>query len=85
MSNVDINILGHSFKIKSDDKKYVLKLQDDINKRLEEKEELFHKYAEIEVITMVALEILDEKKKVEREYKQLKELAKKMELGSNKI
>ena len=83
--SVTINVLGHSFKIKGEDEKYLLKLQNDFNSRLSEKEELFTKYAEIEVLTMIALEILDEKKKIEREYKQLKDLAKKMELGSNKI
>lgn len=82
---IDINILGHTFKIKGEDEKYLLKLQKDIYGRLEDKKELLIKYAEIEVLTMIALEILDEKKKIEREYTQLKEIAKKMELGSNKI
>ena len=82
---IHINILGHTFKIKGEDEKYLLKLQKDIYDRLEDKKELLEKYAEIEVLAMIALEILDEKKKIEREYAQLKEIAKKMELGSNKI
>ena len=83
--NIEINIYGRAYSIKGDDKKYLLSLQDDLNDRIAGKKEMLAKYSELDVITMIALQILDEKKKIEREYKQLKDLAKKMELGSNKI
>ena len=83
--NIEININGRVYSIKGDDQKYFLSIQDDLNDRIAGKKEMLAKYSELDVITMIALQILDEKKKIEREYKQLKDLAKKMELGSNKI
>ena len=83
--NIEININGRVYSIKGDDQKYFLSIQDDLNDRIAGKKEMLAKYSELDVITMIALQILDEKKKIEREYKQLKDLAKKMELGRNNI
>lgn len=84
--NVEVTIFDRKYLLKTtEDDKYLKKLAEDLNKRIESSGSVDGKHSDIQVLSLVALQILDEKNKIEKEYNQLKNLAKMMELGSNKL
>lgn len=86
LKNVEVIIFDRKYLLKTtEDDTYLKKLAMDLNKRIEESGSIEGKHSDIQVLSLVALQILDEKIKIEKEYNQLKNLAKMMELGSNKV
>lgn len=84
--NVEVLIFDRKYLLRTtEDDTYLKKLTEDLNKRIEGSGSIDGKHSDIQVLSLVALQILDEKNKIEKEYEQLKKLAKMMELGSNKI
>ncbi len=84
--NIEVVIYDRKYLLKtSEDDSYLKNIVDDLNQRIKTTEGMGNKYSEIQVMSLVALQILDEKNKIEKEYNQLKKLAKMMELGSNKV
>ena len=85
MKTVHVCIFDRNYSLRTtDDPSYLGKLVDDLNGRIEKTGNNMGRYSDIQVLSLIALQILDEKAKVEKEMKQLKDLAKKMELGRNK-
>lgn len=84
--NVEVNIFDRKYLLRTtEDDTYLKSMVDDLNKRIRSTEGIDSKHSDIQVLSLVALQILDEKNKIEKEYNQLKNLAKMMELGSNKV
>ncbi len=84
--NVEVIIFDRRYLLRTtEDDTYLKKLADDLNKRIDGSLGIDGKHSDIQVLSLVALQILDEKIKIEKEYNQLKNLAKMMELGSNKV
>lgn len=84
--NVEVVIFDRKYLLRTtEDDTYLKKLAEDLNKRIEGSVSIDGKHSDIQVLSLVALQILDEKIKIEKEYNQLKNLAKMMELGSNKL
>ena len=84
--NVEVVIFDRKYLLRTtENDEYLIKLADDLNKRIEASGSVDGKYSDIQVLSLIALQILDEKNKIEKEYTQLKNLAKMMELGSNKV
>lgn len=84
--NIEVNIFDRKYLLRTtEDDNYLKKIVDDLNQRIKTTERADSKYSDIQILSLVALQILDEKNKIEKEYNQLKNLAKLMELGSNKL
>lgn len=84
--NVEVVIFDRKYLLRTtENDEYLKKLADDLNKRIEASGSIDGKHSDIQVLSLIALQILDEKNKIEKEYNQLKNLAKMMELGSNKV
>lgn len=86
LKNVEVLIFDRKYLLRTtENDEYLKKLAEDLNKRIEGSGSIDGKHSDIQVLSLVALQILDEKNKIEKEYNQLKNLAKMMELGSNKV
>lgn len=84
--NIEVNIFDRKYFLKTtEDSSYLESLVSDLNNRIKTYENKDNKHSDIQVLSLIALQILDEKNKIEKEYNQLKNLAKMMELGSNKV
>ncbi|MDD2371744.1 MAG: cell division protein ZapA [Firmicutes bacterium] len=84
--NIEVMIFDRKYLLKTtDDDSYLKNLVEELNQRIESAESMDNKHSDIQIMSLVALQILDEKNKIQKEYKQLKDLAKMMELGSNKV
>ena len=68
----------------TEEAEYVAGLARNLNERIEAAGNNAGRYSDIQVLSLIALQILDEKEKAEKELEQLKGLAKKMELGRNR-
>lgn len=86
VKKVTVKIFERYYGVRTtEDLNYLNKLVEELNERIHIMEASSEKVSDIQTLSLVALQILDEKSKIQREYNQLKDLAKKMELGSNKI
>lgn len=84
--NVEVIIFDRKYLLRTtEDDTYLKKLADELNNRIGDIGKIDGKHSDIQVLSLIALQILDEKSKIEKEYNQLKNLAKMMELGSNKV
>jgi len=84
--NIEVTIYDRKYLLRTtDDYSYLKIIVDDLNQRIKITEGMDNKHSDIQVLSLVALQILDEKNKIEKEYNQLKNLAKMMELGRNKV
>ncbi len=84
--NVEVIIFDRKYLLRTtDDDSYLINLAEELNQRIKSSESMENKHSDIQIMSLVALQILDEKNKIEKEYNQLKNLAKMMELGSNKV
>lgn len=84
--NIEVMIFDRKYLLRTtDDDSYLKNLVEELNQRIESAESMDNKHSDIQIMSLVALQILDEKNKIQKEYKQLKDLAKMMELGSNKV
>ena len=84
--NIEVNIFDRKYLLRTtEDESYLKSMVEDLNQRIRDAEGIDSKHSDIQVLSLVALQILDEKNKIEKEYNQLKNLAKMMELGTNKV
>lgn len=84
--NTTVKIFDRVYGIRTtEDLNYLSGLVDELNERIKAMENAKERVSDIQILSLVALQILDEKAKVEKEIRQMKDLARRMELGSNKI
>ena len=84
--NTTVKIFDRVYSIRTtEDLQYLNGLVEELNERIMAMESGKDRVSDIQVLSLVALQILDEKAKIQKEIKQMKDLARRMELGSNKI
>lgn len=86
ITNATIKIFDRYYNIRTtEDLNYLFRLVDELNQRIKSFEGGPERYSDMQTLSMVALQILDEKSKIEKEYNRMKDIAKRIELGSNKV